>query len=104
MRRTKPRLLKDVDFGECSEAISANPPSRDRPGGELRRFDPKGEPVADKPELDDTGGRKKSTDRPDPSTAARAKEDPPQGHEIPKDGKANNKEQSGQRWWARWRS
>jgi hypothetical protein len=33
-----------------------------------------------------------------------AEESPDPEFEVAKDGKANNKEQSGNRWWARWRS
>jgi hypothetical protein len=62
-----------------------------------------------RPELDETGGMKDRPTRPhdEPVTegAPEANEQSPDpDFEVAKDGKANNKEQSGNRWWARWRS
>ena len=64
----------------------------------------KGDLVAKKPELDESGGRKKEPAGPGKVPEAETKKDVPREFETAKDGKANNKEQSGQRWWARWRS
>ena len=65
--------------------------------------------MPERPELDETGGMKDRHSRPneDPAndTAPEVSEQSPDPEfEVAKDGKANNKEQSGNRWWARWRS
>ena len=63
--------------------------------------------MAERPELDETGGMKDRSSRPHPDAGegqVESKSDPADEFEEAKDGKANNKQQSGQRWWARWRS
>lgn len=65
--------------------------------------------MAKKPELDETGGMKDRPshphNQPEGSNAPEPTETNPGGDfDEAKDGKANNKQQSGNRWWARWRS